>query len=156
MRECWKSSGLTVSCCEFKAVTRRRSARWWLLSQLRHHEGRVHANATFVPASVCDKDNAGWQRDLSISLAGVGNALRQLGQTDTAMKYYQNAVAIAKKLADADRHNVQARSDLDWVTKRISHCTDAMVAMAGLDAIDKADARRRPWLHYVRAAEVAR
>lgn len=50
----WKSSGLAASCCEFKAVTRGRSAQWWLLSRRpRQHEGHVHADIALVPASVC-------------------------------------------------------------------------------------------------------
>ena len=53
--EGWKSSGLAASCCESRAVTYRRSARWWLLSgQPRQHEGHVHADVALVPASVCE------------------------------------------------------------------------------------------------------
>jgi len=54
-REDWKSSGPAASCCESRAVTRRRSAQWWLLSRRPHqHEGHVHADIALVPASVCE------------------------------------------------------------------------------------------------------
>ncbi len=45
----WKSSGLAASCCGFRAVTCRRSARWWLLSRLLHrHEGRDDVDVPYV------------------------------------------------------------------------------------------------------------
>ena len=65
-------------------------------------------------------------------------------------------MAICKKLAESDPNNAQARNDLNWVTRRMAYCNDAAIALAGLDSIDSSKAERRPWLLYVRCAELGR
>jgi hypothetical protein len=58
--EGWKSSGLAVSCFGFKAVTPRRSARWWLLSRPHRHEGRDDAELAHVLEGVCQNRPHRW------------------------------------------------------------------------------------------------
>jgi len=53
-------------------------------------------------------DNAGWQRDLSISYEKVGDVLRAQGNLDEALENYKADLYIANRLAKADPTNA------DW------------------------------------------
>ena len=37
----------------------------------------------------------------------LGDVMRRIGQTDAALKYHQDALAIAKKLAESDPRDAQ-------------------------------------------------
>jgi hypothetical protein len=49
-----------------------------------------------------DPDNAGWQRDLSVSFIKIGDVLVAQGNLPKALKSYRDGHAIAGRLAKAD------------------------------------------------------
>ena len=59
-----------------------------------------------------DPDNAGSQRDLSVSHNKIGDVLRAQGDLSEALASYRAAMAIAQRLAEADPDNAVWQRDL--------------------------------------------
>jgi hypothetical protein len=59
-----------------------------------------------------DPSNSSWQRDLSVSYDRVGDVFRSQGDLASALKAYQNSLAIREKLAGADPSNSSWQRDL--------------------------------------------
>ena len=56
--------------------------------------------------------NAGWQRDLSVSLNKIGDILSAQGQLDEAKAVFEKDLAIAQTLADNNSSNAEWQADL--------------------------------------------
>jgi tetratricopeptide (TPR) repeat protein len=61
-----------------------------------------------------DPDNAGWQRDLSVSFDRVGDVLVAQGNLPEALRSFRDGLAIAERLAKSDPDNAGWRRDLAW------------------------------------------
>ncbi len=61
-----------------------------------------------------DPNNAGWQRELSVSYNDVGGVQVKQGNLAEALKSYQAGLAIAESLAKADPKNAGWQSDLAY------------------------------------------
>ena len=59
-----------------------------------------------------DPENAGWQRDLSVSQEKIGDVLVAQGNLPAALESYRAAHAIFDRLAKADPGNAGWQSDL--------------------------------------------
>ncbi len=59
-----------------------------------------------------DPNNAGWQRDLSVSYNKVGDVLVAQGNLPEALKSFKDSLAIADRLAKADPNNAGWQRDL--------------------------------------------
>ena len=59
-----------------------------------------------------DPENAGWQRDLSVSRDNIGDVLRAQGNLAAALDSYQASQAIFDRLAKADSGNAGWQRDL--------------------------------------------
>ena len=59
-----------------------------------------------------DPQNAGWQRDLSVSYIRVGDVLVDQGQLEGALKAFRDGLAIRERLAKADPDNAGWQADL--------------------------------------------
>lgn len=57
-------------------------------------------------------ENAGWQRDVSISYNRIGDVLEAGGNLTDALKTYQDSLAIRDRLAKADSNNADRHRDL--------------------------------------------
>jgi tetratricopeptide (TPR) repeat protein len=62
-----------------------------------------------------DENNAGWQRDLSVSYEKLGNFYTAIGDLKRAEEQYQKALKIAEKLSKKDENNAGWERDL-WVS----------------------------------------
>ena len=62
--------------------------------------------------AAADPSNAGWQRDLSVSLNKVGDIQSAQGDLAGALKTYQESQGIAERLAAADPSNAGWQRDL--------------------------------------------
>jgi tetratricopeptide (TPR) repeat protein len=78
-----------------------------------------------------DPNNAGWQRDLSVSYDRVGNVLVAQGDLTAALKSYRDGLAIADRLAKADANNAEWHRDLSVSYEKVG---DALVAQGDLTA----------------------
>ncbi len=70
--------------------------------------------------SQADRDNSQWQRDLSVSYAGIGDMLARENQRAEALRYLEQARAISARLAEHDPSNATWKNDLAWVQQRIA------------------------------------
>ncbi|MDX1969194.1 MAG: tetratricopeptide repeat protein, partial [Planctomycetaceae bacterium] len=70
------------------------------------------ANDTLVHLSRAAPQDVQAQRDLSISYNKLGDVTRQSGDTQAALAFFQQDLAIAQKLAAADPTDAQAQRDL--------------------------------------------
>ncbi|HIJ93446.1 MAG TPA: tetratricopeptide repeat protein [Rhodospirillaceae bacterium] len=59
-----------------------------------------------------DPDNAGWQRDLSVSHDRIGDVQVAQGDLSGALESYRASMAIAERLAKADPDNAGWQADL--------------------------------------------
>ena len=59
-----------------------------------------------------DPNNAGWQRDLSVSYDRVGDISAARGDRDGALKAFNDGLEIAKALAARDPNNAEWQRDL--------------------------------------------
>jgi tetratricopeptide (TPR) repeat protein len=98
--------------------------RDWLV-KLRKERG-VHAAVTIAGPFIMsfqggpqDKSNAGRQRDLSLDYERVGDLLVAQGKLRQALDVYQQALAIAKRLADQDKSNTDWQRDLSVSYEKI-------------------------------------
>ena len=67
-----------------------------------------------------DPNNAGWQRDLSVSLNKIGDVLVAQGNLAEALESYRASLAIADRLAEADPNNAGWQRDLALSYGRIA------------------------------------
>ncbi len=74
-------------------------------------------------------DNAGWQRDLSVSYNKVGDVLVAQGQLADALKAYRDSLAIAERLAKDDPQNAGWQRDLSVSYNKVG---DVLVAQGQL------------------------
>jgi tetratricopeptide (TPR) repeat protein len=105
-----------------------------------------------------DPNNAGWQRDLSVSYSRVGDVLRAQGNLTDALKYYRDSLAIADRLAKADPNKAGWQGDLSVSYDRVGDVlraqgdlTEALKSyresLAIRDRLAKADANNAGWQH---------
>jgi predicted negative regulator of RcsB-dependent stress response len=66
-----------------------------------------------------DPENAGWQRDLSVSHEKIGDVLVAQGNLPDALAAYKAALAIAERLAKADPENAGWQRDLAISNERL-------------------------------------
>jgi tetratricopeptide (TPR) repeat protein len=66
-----------------------------------------------------DRDNAGWQRDLSVSHERIGDVLQRQGDLNGALAAYRAGMTIAERLAASDRDNADWQRDLSVSHERI-------------------------------------
>ena len=59
-----------------------------------------------------DPNNAGWQRDLSVSYNKIGDVLVAQGNLPEALKSFRDGLAITERLAKADPNNAGWQRDL--------------------------------------------
>ena len=76
-----------------------------------------------------DPDNAGWQRDLSVSYNKVGDVLVAQGNLPEALKSFRDSLAIADRLAKADPDNAGWQRDLSVSYNKVG---DVLVAQGNL------------------------
>jgi hypothetical protein len=62
--------------------------------------------------AAADPGNAGWQRDVSVSLDNVGNVRRAAGDRAGALSAHEESLAIRRKLAAADPGNAGWQRDV--------------------------------------------
>jgi tetratricopeptide (TPR) repeat protein len=67
-----------------------------------------------------DPEDAGWQRNLSISHIKIGDVLTTQGDLIEALKTYQESLAIRDRLAKADFNNPNRQRDLAISQGRIA------------------------------------
>ncbi len=63
-------------------------------------------------AAKSDRNNAGWQRDLSVSYNKVGDVLVAQGNLPEALKSFRDSLSIRERLAKADPNNAGWQRDL--------------------------------------------
>jgi tetratricopeptide (TPR) repeat protein len=86
---------------------------YWLLGDLEQAlKAYRHALAIAERHAATDRNNAVWQRALSISYNRIGDVLRIQGKFDDALKAYRDGLAIAERLAAANPGNAQWQRDL--------------------------------------------
>ena len=76
-----------------------------------------------------DPDNAGWQRDLSVSYERIGNVIAQ-GNQPEALQFYREGLAIRKRLAKSDPGNSGWQRDLAVVHSKVGVALQKMGEMA--------------------------
>ena len=76
-----------------------------------------------------DPNNAGWQRDLSVSYNKVGDVLVAQGNLAEALASYKDSLAIADRLAKADPNNAGWQRDLSVSYNKVG---DVLVAQGNL------------------------
>ena len=76
-----------------------------------------------------DPNNAGWQRDLSVSYNRVGDVLVAQGNLAEALASYKDSLAIADRLAKADPNNAGWQRDLSVSYDKVG---DVLVAQGNL------------------------
>ncbi len=67
-----------------------------------------------------EPENAGWQRDLSLSYSKVGDVLMAQGNLAEAQKSYQDSLAVADRLAKVDPENADLQRDLAMSQGRLA------------------------------------
>ena len=72
----------------------------------------VDAAEVFKGLAESDPSNAGWQRDLSVSLNKIGDLKTAQGDLAGALAAYSESQAIAERLAGSDPSNVQWQLDV--------------------------------------------
>ena len=77
-------------------------------------------------------ENAGWQRDLSVSYDKIGDVLEAGGNLFEALKTYQESLAIRDRLAKADPNNADRQHDLVMSQDRVA--TPKAVINGGVEA----------------------
>jgi hypothetical protein len=70
--------------------------------------------------AAADRDNADWQRDLSVSHNKIGDVLQRQGDLNGALAAYRAGMAIAERLAAADRDNADWQRDLAFSLYRMT------------------------------------
>ena len=78
------------------------------------------ANQFMQQRADSDPSNAGWQRDLSVSLNKIGNILSAQGKLDEAKAVFEKDLAIAQTLADNDPSNAGWQRDLSVSFEKIA------------------------------------
>ena len=63
-------------------------------------------------SSKSDPDNAGWQRDLSVSFNKVGDVQVAQGDLPAALKSFRDSLAIRDRLSKSDPDNAGWQRDL--------------------------------------------
>jgi tetratricopeptide (TPR) repeat protein len=66
-----------------------------------------------------DPNNAGWQRDLSLSYEKVGDVLVAQGNLTEALKSHRESLAIRERLAKADPNNASWQRELAIINERL-------------------------------------
>jgi tetratricopeptide (TPR) repeat protein len=129
-------------------------------------QGQAIAEAAFR----ADPNNAGWQRDLSVSYDRVGDVLVAQGNLPEALKSFHDGLAIRNRLARADPNNAGWQRDLSVSYDKVG---DVLVAQGNLpealksfhdglaigDRLSRADPNNAGWQHdlsvsYIKVGEV--
>ena len=73
-----------------------------------------YADALEVSQRLAESDpgNAGWQRDLSVSLEKLGDLAVAQGDLEDARQKYADALEVSQRLAESDPSNAQWQRDL--------------------------------------------
>ena len=87
-----------------------------------------------------DPNNAGWQRDLSVSHDKIGDVLEAQGNLKAALETYRNSLTISKALVAKDGSNKQWQGVLDYGIGQIgSLAYRFVIARDFADALEAAD-----------------
>ena len=62
--------------------------------------------------AAADPSNAGWQRDLSVSLTTMAQLLERSGDGGQALAFGRESLAVDERLVALDRTNVMWQSDI--------------------------------------------
>jgi tetratricopeptide (TPR) repeat protein len=117
-----------------------------------------------------DRNNAGWQRDLSVSYNKVGDVQVDQGNLTEALQSFRDGLAIRERLAKADPHNTGWQRDLSLshdrvgdVQKAQGNLTEALQSFrygfAIAERLAKADTNNAGWqrdlsVSYVKVGDV--
>jgi tetratricopeptide (TPR) repeat protein len=74
-----------------------------------------------------DPGNAGWQRDLSISMSKVGNVQLAQGDLAGALKSYRDSLAIFERLAQSNPGNTRWQRDLSVAIEKLDNLAYRLV-----------------------------
>ena len=129
--------GLRAGGAESERRRRAKSAYWapMGLAMSRRTKGtcpcvaRLSSRLAIADFAKADPNNAGWQRDLSVSYDRVGDVLVAQGNLPEALKSYQGSLAIADRLAKADPNNAGWQRDLSVSYNKVG---DVLVAQGNL------------------------
>jgi hypothetical protein len=72
--------------------------------------------------AAADPGNAGWQRDLSVSLDNVGNVRKEQGDLSGALASYSESLELSRRLAAADPGNAGWQRDLTVSLGNVARC----------------------------------
>ena len=113
---------------------------WMLIQFARNYAILGDTGKQFARASEAQRLLAGlaterpnditYQRDLSVAYNRVGDVLKAQGKLDEALKAYRDGLAIAERLAAADRSNTQWQRDLSISYNKVG---DVLVDQGKLD-----------------------
>ncbi len=93
------------------------------------------AQQVLAQLTISDPDNAGWQRDLSVSWLKIGDVLEAQGNLSEALKAYRDGNAIAERLTRSDPGHAGWQRDLSVSWIRIG---DILVSQGNLSEAIKA------------------
>ena len=99
------------------------------------------AHNAFIKLSQLDPDNTLFQQNLSVSHNSIGDLQLRLGNTDAALKAYQDGFAIRQILSQRDSGNTEFQRDLSVFHERIGNL---QLRLGNTDAALKAYQDRLP------------
>jgi len=89
-----------------------------------------------------DPDNAGWQRDLSVSHNKIGDVRVEQGDLSGALESYRASMAIRERLAEADPNNAGWQRDYAVNLSKLAGIPDSGVGWSEVaDAWGRMEAR---------------
>ncbi len=83
-----------------------------------------HRLAISAALAASDRDNTGWQRELSVSLSRIGDVQVVQGDLAAALSSYEDGLVIAERLAASDRDNAEWQWDLYVAYWRLADITN--------------------------------
>jgi len=72
-----------------------------------------------------DLNNAGWQRDISVSYNKIGDVLKEQDNLPEALQFFRDSVVIRERLAQSDPNNAGWQRDLSVSYNRIGGVLEA-------------------------------
>jgi len=113
-----------------------------------------------------DPNNAGWQRELTVSYNKVGDVLVAQGNLTEALKSFRDGLAIVERLAQADPNNAGWQRDLTVSYNKVGdvlaaqgNLTQALKSFSDVlairDRLAKADPNNAGWQRDLGAFKVA-
>ena len=87
---------------------------WWRRAICPRASSESFRDSLTIAERLADADpnNAGWQRDVSVSYVKVGDVLVAQGNLPEALKSFRDSLAITERLANADPNNAEWQRDV--------------------------------------------